>query len=63
MSAPPAPAPAPTQDENVAKPLLRDPPAPPGYVDPLSGNPTLENLGAQTGTASPFPEARPSSLG
>ena len=35
------PTDAPTE-EPLPTPLLRDPPPPPGYVDPLAGSPTLE---------------------
>jgi hypothetical protein len=32
------------QDEADDGPLLRDPPPPPGYVDPLEGSEALEHL-------------------
>lgn len=43
MSTTTAPSPAATAEE-AAAPLLRDPPSPPGYVDPLEGNATLEDI-------------------
>ena len=54
MRNPAAPSPAATVDEEVAEPLLRDPPAPPGYVDPLSGSSMLEHLvGSASGQRGP----------
>jgi hypothetical protein len=38
--------PAPTTGETVPGPLLRDPPPPPGYVDPLEGSEALHGLAA-----------------
>lgn len=36
--------PGPTTGETVPVPLLRDPPSPPGYVDPLEGSEALDRL-------------------
>jgi hypothetical protein len=36
--------PGPTIGETVPVPLLRDPPSPPGYVDPLEGSEALGGL-------------------
>lgn len=36
--------PTPTTGETVPVPLLRDPPPPPGYVDPLEGSAALHGL-------------------
>jgi hypothetical protein len=52
---PDAPVPKPpepmTLDERTVEgPLLRDPPPPPGWVDPLEGNADLEDLAATHGT-------------
>lgn len=44
MSTPAAPSSSTAMGEDAAEPLPRDPPAPPGYVDPLEGNATLEHL-------------------
>ena len=46
--------------EQPAGPLLRDPPAPPGYVDPLGESDTLEDPFA-TDVDAPTQEARPGS--
>ena len=51
MSTTTAPSPAATVEGEVAEPLLRDPPAPPGYVDPLEGNAALEDLVVTTARA------------
>lgn len=47
-------------NEQPAGPLLRDPPAPPGYVDPLGESDTLEDPFA-TDVDAPTQEARPGS--
>lgn len=44
MPATSAPSSAATAEGEALEPLLRDPPSPPGYVDPLEGSPTLEDL-------------------
>lgn len=35
---------SPATSGEVREPLLRDPPAPPGYVDPLEDDPLLSDL-------------------
>jgi hypothetical protein len=42
--------------DHHAGPLLRDPPPPPGWVDPLEGSPILQ----EPGTAGPTDEGPPS---
>lgn len=44
MSATTAPSSVATAEGKAVEPLLRDPPSPPGYVDPLEGSPTLEGV-------------------
>jgi hypothetical protein len=36
--------PPPSTDETVRVPVPRDPPLPPGYVDPLDGSAALDDL-------------------
>lgn len=43
MSTPGETAPTPLPDDHEAEPLLRDPPPPPGYVDPVGTSPVLED--------------------
>ena len=44
MSATTAPSSVATAEGEAVEPLLRDPPSPPGYVDPLEGSPTLDGV-------------------
>ena len=46
---PAPPAPPSTHDDHAVQPLLRDPPPPPGWVDPLQGSADLEDLTAHDG--------------
>jgi hypothetical protein len=49
-------APTPATDADVHEPLPRDPPLPPGYVDPLEGDPLLSDL-RQEGRGADRPSA------
>lgn len=53
-------SPAPSADAanaaDAAEPLLRDPPPPPGYVDPLEEDPLLSDL-MEDGGEAPLPSA------
>ena len=63
MSTPLAPRPATTGAEKVSEPLLREPPAPPGYVDPLRGHPMLEDLAPGSATGEKPADSHPAHTG
>ena len=44
MAEPTAPTTAPTGGDTIPGPVPRDPPAPPGYVDPVGQSPVLDGL-------------------
>ena len=44
MAEPTAPPAAPTGGETIPGPVPRDPPPPPGYVDPVGQSPVLDGL-------------------
>jgi len=53
VSAPTQDRPSEQSEDQVAEPLLRDPPPPPGYVDPLDGSVALTDPDSteESGTA------------